>query len=70
MDVLSEANVAQDLSDIIEAYLLAQGCRKMKGAKRKFAPGKGESAGSSTSIYVQMARRENREEARTSLSSL
>jgi hypothetical protein len=30
MDVLSEANVAQDLSDIIEAYLLAQGCRKMK----------------------------------------
>jgi hypothetical protein len=30
MDVLSEANVAQDLSDMIEAYLLAQDRRTMK----------------------------------------
>ena len=30
MDVLSEANVAQDLSDIIEAYLLAQDRQMMK----------------------------------------
>ncbi len=30
MDILTEANVAQDLSDIIEAYLLAQDCQTMK----------------------------------------
>ena len=30
MDILSEANVDQHLSDIIEAYLLAQGRRMMK----------------------------------------
>ncbi len=30
MDILSEANVDQNLSDIIEAYLLAQGRRTMK----------------------------------------
>ena len=30
MDILSEPNVDQDLSDIIEAYLLAQGRRTME----------------------------------------
>ena len=30
MDILSEANVAQDLADIIETYLLAQDRRTMK----------------------------------------
>ena len=30
MDILSDANVDQHLSDIIEAYLLAQGHRAMK----------------------------------------
>ncbi len=30
MDVLSESNVAQDQSNMIEAYLLAQDCRTMK----------------------------------------
>jgi len=30
MDILSEANVDQDLSDIIEAYLLAQDRQTMK----------------------------------------
>jgi hypothetical protein len=38
MDILSEANVAQDLSDIIEAYLLAQDRRTMKDCVPSHSP--------------------------------
>ena len=38
MDILSEANVAQDLSDIIEAYLLAQDRRTMKDCIPSHSP--------------------------------
>ncbi len=38
MDILSEANVAHDLSDIIEAYLLAQDSRTMKDCVPSHSP--------------------------------
>jgi hypothetical protein len=38
MDILSEANVDQHLSDIIEAYLLAQGRRTMKDCVPSLSP--------------------------------
>jgi hypothetical protein len=38
MDILSDANVNQNLSDIIEAYLLAQGRRTMKDCIPSLSP--------------------------------
>ena len=38
MDILREANVSQDLSDIIEAYLLAQDRRTMKDCVPSHSP--------------------------------
>ena len=38
MDILSDANVDQHLSDIIEAYLLAQGHRTMKDCIPSLSP--------------------------------